>query len=400
MKKEYKKRIATRVLLFAVVLLFTLLNGCEGLEDNKDVVTKNSDGPILVSKDNKDVATKNSDGPILVSKDAEYMIWCGPDALIYIYSTTHPERYVESEVYWYDIKTGRKVLVGKETEDIYIAPMACTPDGKWLVYLNKGSHRWDKSKTSVVLDVWRYEVATGRHERIAVAHDIIGFDKGILSPDGKTLFLGEKPPEGIEMPTPKWEVVWSETGHRGALWLRDSSAVMTTYRGYREPSGSYDNIVIEVLSPERSTVTFDPEELGDFSFLFLDSRERIYLRSWDNSEKKHIVRCNLNPEKKALSCEDLYVYEDREVAGFEIFSDGNAIALAESYGDCIKTSKVGEESSCVTPPIHTLGDYSISPLTDIKVSPDDGWLAFGLVRRDDAGVQIEDNLFIVELDKY
>ncbi|NIR16564.1 MAG: hypothetical protein GWN86_22650, partial [Desulfobacterales bacterium] len=75
-----------------------------------------------------DEATKDPAKPILVSTDADYMIWCGADALIYAYTERDITRYVETEIYWYDVHTGRKVLVGKESDDYYdMVPLEAPP---------------------------------------------------------------------------------------------------------------------------------------------------------------------------------------------------------------------------------------------------------------------------------
>lgn len=378
-KETTNNKISAGTLLLCTALLFIFLNGCAGMKG-------------------KGVALKNPGEPVLVSPDTNYMIWCGPDALIYIYTERDVTRYVEDVVYWYDVYTGRRVLIGKETEDIHIAPMACTPDGKWLVYLNKGSLRWDESGVNVILDVWRYEVSTGRHEKIAITRDIAGFDKGILSPDGKKLFLGEKPLEEVEMPEPKWEIVWSELQDvSDALWFRDSSAVFTYYWGRRDSNG---DMVIEAISPERKTVIFNPDELNDFNLFYSDKRGRIYMYFWNSNEKRHVVRCNVDPEEKSVSCEDVFVEGDHTVEDLEVFSDGEFIAFTEDDGRCVKAIGIGgKKARCITPLIDTLGNYRTPSGMSIRISPDDKWLAFDLIRQDETGEGIGEDLYIIELNK-
>jgi len=400
----YKNRIIVRIFLPRIVFSLIALNGCAGLYQGEKV------------------AARNTGAPVLVSPDSDHMIWCGNDALIYAYDESDYERYFKTEIYWYDIHTGRKVMVGKEgddydnmfpveatnkqqteedgkeTGDYFIFPMACTPDGKWFVYLDKGSLRWDESKVKSLLDVWRYEVSTGRHEKIAIARDIAGFDNGILSPDGKKLFLGEKPMEEVEMPEPKWEIVWSELEDlSGAVWFRDSSAVITSYWGRRDRN---DDMVVEVVSPERKTVVFNPDELRNFNLFYSDKEGRIYVYFWDKSGKRHIVRCSVYPEEKATSCEDLFVEGDRKVNDLEVFADGEAVAFTEDDGRCIKAVRTGEERAyCITPPIDTLGNYRISPGESIRISHDDRWLAFDLVRQNETGEGIGVDLYIIKLNK-
>lgn len=380
MKGSYKNRIPAVVSQFIIPFLFIALYGCGGL------------------KQEKDVAKKYTGEPILLSRDAYYPLWCGNDALIYILDESTHERYVEEEVYRYDIHTGRRFLVGKGSEDVYIAPMACTPDGKWLVYLNKGSIRHG------VLDIWRYETSTGRHEKIAIAHDVVGFDEGILSPDGKKLFLGKKPDVDIEMPEPKLEIVWSGIGIKnepsGAVWLPDSSAVITSITSYWGRRDRNDDIVIEVLNPQRKTVIFKPDELSSLNLLFSDKQGRIYLYFWDSNGKEHISRCNVAPEEKAISCEDVIVEKDHEVLEFDLFSDNETVAFTKDDDTCVKAMRIGEKKPyCITPPIDKLGHYIFTHKGNIKISPDDKRLAFVLSRLDDAGEWISEDLYMIELKK-
>jgi hypothetical protein len=376
------KGLYRRIFLALLVIPTIALSGCRGLEKHPE-----GTGEKIMAGE-----------PVLVSLYAKYMIWCGPDALIYLYHKASYERYVPTEVYWYDLHTGRKVLVGKDTGDIYIAPMACAPDGRWLVYMNKKSLRWAKSGVKVISDIWRYEVSTGKHEKIAIARDVATFNEGILSPDGKKLFLGEKPLEGVEMPEPKWEIVWSELDEiSGALWFRDSSAVITSYWGRRD---SNIDMVIEVIRPQRKTVVINPEDLNDFGPFYSDKEGRIYMYFWDTYEKRHVVRCNVNAEGTGLSCKDVFVEGVRKANDLEVFSDGKRIAFTEDGGNCVKAIRAeGKRAYCITPPIDTLGNYRISAGESIKISPDDRWLAFDLVRQDEAGEGIGIDLYIIEINK-
>lgn len=399
MKGSYVNKFFFGIFLLCVFLSSVTLNGCARLKG-------------------KDAAMKDPAEPLLISTDADYMFWCGADALIYAYTERDITRYVETEIYWYDVHTGRRVIVGKESDDdnakategqqteeegketgdYFVFPMACTPDGKWLVYLNKGSLRWDESGVRGIGDIWRYEVATGRHEKIAIARDISGFDKGILSPDGKTLFLGKKPMEGVEMPEPRWEIVWSELEDlSSALWFQNSSAVITSYWGRRDRN---NDMVIEVVSPRRKTVVFNPEDLNSFSLLYSDKEGRIYVYFWDSEGKRHVARCDVDLEDESVSCEDVFIEGGRKVNDLEVFSDGEFIAFTEDGGRCVKALRAGEERArCITPPIDTLGDYRVTPGRSIKISPDDRWLAFTLLRMDKAGEGIGEDLYIIELNK-
>ncbi|NIR15039.1 MAG: hypothetical protein GWN86_14290, partial [Desulfobacterales bacterium] len=341
MNCSYVNKLHFGAFLFCILLSFAVLSGCAGLKQGKEVVGINTGDPILVA-----------------SLDANRRIWCGTDTLVYIYGERDITRYVEMDVYLYDVHTGRKVLVGKDKEGYSIVPMACTPDGRWLVYRNTRSFRWEESIEATVMDVWRYETSTGRHEKIAIAYDVASFYDGILSPDGKKLLLGKEHALKVEMPEPKWEIVWTDLKNLSdAVWLPDSSAVLTSYWGRLDGN---NDIVIEVVTPERKTVIFNPEELNDFNLFYSDKEGRIYVYFWDIIEERHLARCNVDTEKKDLSCEDIFVEGGRKLEDHEVFSDGEAVAFTEDDGTCVKALRIGEEKArCITPPIDTLGNYKI-----------------------------------------
>lgn len=333
--------------------------------------------------------------PILVSLNRHGMLWCGSDALIYGYQESSPDRYIESEEYWYDINTRRKVLIGKETDDFIISSLDCTPDGKWLIYINFRSSRWGESKDAYIQDLWRYEVATGKHEKIAITNEIPNSQVNNISPDSNRIFLGTKPPEEIEMPEPKLEIVWSEIDVSGdVLWTKDSSAVIASK--WVQSIGT-DNLVIETIEPKRETIVFSLADIQRSALFFLDSKGRIYRYYWVN-EKSRVARCTLNSKEKSFVCEDIFIEGNSKIEDFEIFADGEFIAFTEKNGSCVKAIKVGEDKAhCITPPIDTLGNYRIPPGGSIKVSPDDRWLAFYLVLKGEAGEGVRLDQYIVEL---
>src|SRR3990172_6608089 len=130
--------------------------------------------------------------------------WCGPGAKI-VYE-------VEDEgFYIHDLATGRRVKAGDENA----APVACTHDGKWVVYRDRNSFRTNDNYPDhrcPVIDLWRHELSTGERQRIAVVCEssVPPFNKGVVSPTEHKLFLSRHPGESVEMPEPVWEVVWSE----------------------------------------------------------------------------------------------------------------------------------------------------------------------------------------------
>jgi hypothetical protein len=78
------------------------------------------------------------------------------------------------------------------------------------------------------LDVYRYEVSTGKVEKFAARRNRPE-SVDVISPDGTKAFIGGRHKTPFEMPEPKWEMRWlkSEWAHLDPIWLADSSGIVT-----------------------------------------------------------------------------------------------------------------------------------------------------------------------------
>src|SRR3990170_1785017 len=155
--------------------------------------------------------------------------WCGNTAFL-----------IDSDEFgkeWIDLN-GNRVTVSKESDDY---PIGCTPDGKWVIYEDRDSARAYKDKRGripenivdegpgwhgFVMDLYRYEVATGRRQKFAVVRDD---SASLVSPDGSKVLLGDRHDSAIKMPEPRWEAVWitNEWLFGDTHWFADSSGIVT-----------------------------------------------------------------------------------------------------------------------------------------------------------------------------
>jgi len=338
--------------LLAAIFFMIAMVGCTDTQDAKTA-------PPAASTPVKKVKPLKIEGgeEILIAKDVTNVkpSWCDNNTLVF--NKRH------KGIFFYNKQEKKTINIA----DYGNVPLACSPDGKWLVYLDKFSGRYDtESSDETIADLWRYEFKTGLKQKFFVAPD--GYLRTYLfKPDEPhTLFLGTRPTEHIEMPEPKWQVLWSHQENIGySNWLNDGSAII----------GHYVN-----LKTRKKALVIIPQVLGgkivyiyhDFSIngsLILDDQDRIYMKISDSNEKYlQIVRCRLNLKKESLSC-DPVLYDEHSVNTFDVFSDNETI-IFNIYGeDCIKVKLIGEEEEkCITNMPHETGSHAI-------ISPDNKWVA-------------------------
>lgn len=355
-----------KALFFISVLFIVFPAGCAKLRQSTD----NASIKIKAEKEK------------LVARDVKDSLWCGEGgALVYVKDN--------DRVFWYEIETGRNLLVS----DGEILPISCTPDGRWLVYLDKGSRRWYEDDRQIpVFDLRRYEIATGVQQKISAVYEpVISFDGGLVSPDGSKIFLGKRTAGVEKMPEPVWDVVWSDAGSpAGAAWFSDSSAVVTSYWADGEPNG---NLAVEVVSPKRNTVVFHPGDFGEFKILFTDRLNRVYLRVWDGEVRERIVRCSLDIDRPDMTCRPV-LGDSLDIIGFDKFTGGGTFVFTAEGGMCVRVIYAGRnKTDCLTPLLDNLGYFGFGPVMDI--SPDDKWLAFQAYRRETDYSHTD--LFVVKL---
>lgn len=357
-----------------IVLLLVSISACAGVKQREESATTNIKGnkEILLSGDVLDSRPRM----IIDRWSLIPSFWCGPGSdLIY---------YKDGKILRHEIESGKK----REIDLKGGWPMSCTSDGQWLTFLGdygepqKGP---DKRKT---IEIWRYSFKTKEREQIGVGDWVIetGYETGLVSPDGKKLFLSVRLDERAEMEESAFEIVESEVWYLGsAYWFPDSSAVIAdTWDMYSQRSG----LVLEIVSPKRKTIQFKAK-FGVHGLRMTDALNRIYL---DVAEYGWIERCEIDLENEEIEC-SVILDREKDINDFDIFSDMETFAFVEQDGRCVKSMRAGEKAaSCITP-----SELEIGPFVDI--SPDEKWIAFFVFHRSKDGKVIGQNLYITRITK-
>jgi hypothetical protein len=360
------------IFLLLLIILFTL-NGCAGLKQGPEVSTVKIKGKkeILVAKD------------IGKGSGAYPVLWCGNDAIV----AYNEEMGIEL----IKVPNGERVRVSPNESDY---PFNCSPDGEWIVYMDRASTRLDKADKVMEaedygfdpeLDVWpvwegyvadlyRYNVATGKRQRFAVVRSELPSWE-VVSPDGLKVFLGSKHNSYIEMPEPKWEAVWFtredwDWNQTGALWFKDSSGVVSY--GHN----STNRVFVEFFGENGWAKRFVPDEglENNIENLAVDGENRVYFlikeRGYVPIEVKgkwFMYRCVL--KDKDLSCE-MVLERNRYIISYKILPDGY-IVFSESDDNCLRLiSPRHTDSECVA------GDRRPGEIYLIGISPDGRQVAY------------------------
>jgi len=353
-----KKRIAAAFLV-SLILLFA---GFESYADGKEVSKQEQQKEILVARD--------------VSLDSP--VWCGNNALV-----------VSSErlgLRWTNLLNNK---TGKIHSSAYVGAVDCSHDAEWLVYVDTRSSRWDKgSYERGVVDFWRYNIKTGKHQKFAIAEG-----GGKWSPDGKKfLFYGSKPTAYIEQPEPKWNLIWSQKywpSGQGfeVAWLADSYSVIiiNNDKVYIERYKEGESVQLQQLNVD----------LGDINHLKVDRHNRIYLlaRSKQPNGLRALLRCQIADD--SLQCEDI-LKRNKSIAvgGYAITQDGRNIIFIEEGKTwkekrCVWLLKEGGEPKCITP--------SAIIRSTINISPNGKWMTFLRPRKIRDTDVYTDDLFLISL---
>ncbi len=306
---------------------------------------------------------------ILVAEDVTPLagpVWCGPNIVV-----VSGER---TGLRWVDLSTRQTTVINRTGVQI-----ACTPDGKWIVYwepkssrmvdIDPHSHRWDPAVgTMGARDFWRYNLEDGRRERFAVAGS-----GGQWSPDGtKLLFHDGRPRVMVNSKPPRWTLVysrrhWSPGAGLEAAWLADSRHVLVL-------SGTH--LWVEHIGPGEPIRLLHGAIVDSFG-LRVDRLNRVYLLSSGQrpAGRRELFRCRIQDE--ATLCESLISRAD-SITAFDITSDGDTIALSERNADCLALWMDSTRNSrCVV--------FGTEP-SGFRISPDGKRLAFERERRSERKV--------------
>ncbi|MFQ5428073.1 MAG: hypothetical protein ACE5EZ_03735 [Thermodesulfobacteriota bacterium] len=342
-----------------------------------------------VAKDVESPARSVGKKEILVAKDIGRgsggwpLFWCGSDGVV-VYNK-------EMGIELIKVPSGKRIKISQSKLEY---PFNCSPDGRWVVYMDRASTRQDKTDRVLraedlgfepELDVWpswegyvanlyRYEVATGKRQRFAVVRsDLPAWE--VVSPDGLRAFLGSAHNSSIEMPEPKWEPLWLthsglnkddwDWGQTDGQWFSDSSGVVM-------PGDK--RLYVEIFGKGGWAKRFavKPELKDSISALSVDKNNGIYFLVSDDVPRqprtKHsLYRCKIDDKK--LSCKEVF-YRNRYIFSYDILSNGDII-FTESDDNCIRRiSAKHRNAECVAG-----GRYNAEVLI-IGISPDRKWLAY------------------------
>ena len=350
MKMKLSKEIATALCVSIFLLLFSFSGvWAEDIELNKKLPEEG--GKIR--------------NEIFVDKIIEpfEFFWCGNNALLFEY---------EEGVFIYDVESKKKTHL----DDRHMSAIACSPDGQWFVYRGPTDPAWNTdSQKFGFINLWRYELKTGKKQKFLVADNSYASSvgKGLFSPVDNTIYLAFKPTISIEMPEPKWDVVWLERNNDGQGWLNDPVALVGAGK-YNAQSGIVE---IDVVSPYKKKIKLDSGFHNTF-FLMTDAQGNIYMETY--YDKMHtgggrIVRCSVDLDNEEISCGSLFfgdLISDGFLSyyGFDIPDDVNFAVIAKWGDSCVRLRRIGESGGrCVTSTDRKIGSY-------VRISPDGKWLAY------------------------
>jgi hypothetical protein len=372
MESLYKNRVVLIVLIACVAFSFSL-NASKAGETGSLGSSRNIEGgeEILVAKD------------VGGGRPDFFITWCGNDALI-----IRDRKFVTELM---DLK-GNRIIISEKAGD---SPLNCTPDGEWFIYEDRESARMCTDKEGeppepivddgevanwqeLVMDLYRYEIATGKRQKFAVAHQGSG---SLVSPDGSKVLILNREDSTIDMPEPKWEPVWlkNEWGiFSKVLWFADSSGVVAK-RGM-----GIGTLGVESFGEDGWTKIYEREQhrLYRVSLEAVDSKKRFYLITRDtfgvsentSRTKYRLLRCTIKYGE--LNYEELNVLDDngKRIFPLNILPDGSFV-FTWKEDSCIYRLKPGEaKPECITD-THYEGDAYESIFLR-AVSPDGRRIAF------------------------
>lgn len=298
---------------------------------------------------------------IVVAPDARKVgaRWCGSRALV----LEARERGIE----WMSVPDGRRVEVSGNPGDY---PLNCSSDGRWVLYADERSRRagvrvfpvppdveipeWEGD----VVDLYRYEVATGRRDRIGVVRAPAHYVDA-MAPSAWRVFFGARHGEKTaEMGEPKWEGLWltKDWSLLFVRWLPDSSGVVGIFRG---------QVGVEVFGRRGWRKLFNPP-LGYVVGIDVDAAGRIYLAvsSGGPGAKLSLHRCGI--EQKRLRCERiLKQYED--LGSYTVLPAGDVLLTEDRKSPCVRRVRPGGVAgTCIV----DRGEYEV---VGARASPDGQW---------------------------
>ncbi len=354
-KLQMTHKLYSQALLLFCFFIFTITLGCSNTQDGETVPPATST-PVDTVKP----LTITGGEEILVAEDISNHnpFWCSNDEiLIYVV------RY--GSIFYYDTRKKKSFRIADHGN----APLACSPDGKWLVYMDRLNMRYHTEPTTdFAADLWRYEFKTGKKQKFTITTSSIE-GSSLFKPDKSyTLFLGKRTHEQMEMPEPKWKILWSRQKESfSGFWLKDNSAIIGDYQTADTRENS---INIEPIDITKEIISLYPK-YPNYYFFMLDTKDRVYIKASGimRTDNSHTVRCRLNLKDKDLSCEPI-LFDKFTIHSFDILSDNETIVFNRYGEDCLKIKRIGwDAEKCITSRPHKMGFYAVA-------SPNDRWVAF------------------------
>ena len=344
------KRISP-IKIIIVLFLFSF-TGCAGVEKRSDIK------PIKIEAGKE----------ILIARDvgrggSSFTRWCGGEAIL-IDVETHGVEYI-------NLRTKKRIRISKENDSG--TPLNCTPDGKWALYESSENLRQDPAYVysegffqgwmGSVGDLYRYEIETGRREKISSIRYEGDYDA--FSPDGKKILLGGINSFASTMSVPDWEGLWLTEDWIVAdgKWFSDSSGVALWEH-------NPNKICIEIFGDEGWAKCFIVAlDEGNISPLAVDSENRIYFQGNDP------YRCHI--EDRELVCAKIDKSEN--IIDFIYLADGSRV-YKRHIDFCLHHTPLGErESQCVI--YVDYGDEYYESIHLTGLSLDGRWLVYKRAKR-------------------
>lgn len=286
--------------------------------------------------------------------------WCGNNGLLLS---------GRAGIEWISLGTNQKIKVAEGEPFPRFLQYNCTPDGKWIVYSDRSSLRYDREYKLIpceeldcdgewdggVEDLLRYDIATGKHQKIAVVRGVGNYPA--MAPTGYRVLLGARHSSLMEMPEPKWETTWfieDWSPHMASAWFQDSSGVVMT-----ELNGE---IQIEVFGEKgwhRTLAT----GFSNLSQLTTDRNNQVlFLASSSKASTVNLYRCQIG--KHDWACIALRK-EPTSITSYAKLNDGRLVYTVKN-SRCVALAKTDNANgACITPTADPPWEWTV-----ISASPD------------------------------
>jgi len=319
--------------------------------------------------------------------------WCGSNAFVV--------KKENEGIEWIDILEKKRLKITENKDDrlldssldgrwIIYTDSKNSPDAQWKYYNYRKNPKWNPECT---IDVYRYEVDSGKKEKIGVMRTLMPVNV-MLSPDEKKIFLGGQVEDNIEMSEPKWEKLyfkkkdWDAEWY--AVWFQDSSGIITN----EENDEHEERIGVEIFGHNGWDKTF---KIGVKSIDSVQTcrDKKFYFRGWVPNE--WLLYEGRITENKELTY--------KKILEFNIDNDAwYYVVLPE--GDIVLWEKRDKWIRCVSPEqMKTKWVVKVEEWSgNMKVSPDRKWLLFSqeIGQNDEEGRyngKIQVSHYIVKLKK-